>query len=51
MTLTASGMTRQGHSSDLSEQERHWRGQPVIDLHLVDDGHVELIEHERLHHV
>ena len=23
----------------------------MIDLHLVDDRHVELVEHERLHHV
>src|SRR4030095_5915268 len=35
----------------LPEEQRHRCRQAVIDLHFINDSHVELIEHKRLKHV
>src|SRR3546814_5925102 len=42
-------------SSDLfggrPEHHRQWNGQTVIDVHLVDDGHVEIVKDQALRDV
>ena len=41
-TLTASGITRHGQRR-LTEHQRQRHGEPVVHVHLVDDGEVEVL--------
>lgn len=43
-TVTATGTTLTGHAARLAEHQDHRHRQTMIDLHLVDDGRVELVE-------
>ncbi len=51
MTLTASGMTLQGHAVGLTVHERERHGETMIHVHLVHDGEIELIQDQRLRQV
>ncbi len=41
-------MTGHGHCSGEPNRRVHWDREAVIDLHLVDDGEVELVQNDRL---